>query len=256
MLPHSGHDFPLLLRRWRAIAERCGVELKILGEAGGYPVLVVENEQAAAREPGGIYLSAGVHGDECAPVWALLQWMESAPEILRRLPVVIFPCFNPSGFVENTRRDHAGTDLNRCFENSAHPVIGSWQTFMEGRQFDLALNLHEDYDAGGIYLYELAREDSKGNELLAACEKIIPRETASTVDGSDFNNGLLTRSGDLETVVEEELGGGYPEAILLFLRYSRNSYTFETPSELDLIRRIEAQQAFLDAAMSSLLKDA
>ncbi|MEQ1839058.1 MAG: M14 family metallocarboxypeptidase [Verrucomicrobiales bacterium] len=256
MLPHSGHDYTLLIRRWKAVAERAGVELRLLNEAGGYPVFVVENEQAAAREPGGIYLSAGVHGDECAPVWALLQWMESDPEILRRLPVVIFPCINPSGFVENTRRDREGIDLNRCFENSAHPVIGSWHTFMEGRQFDLALNLHEDYDAGGIYLYELAREDSKGNELLSACEKIIPRETASTVDGSDFNHGLLTRSGDLERLVEEELGGGYPEAILLFLRYSRNSYTFETPSEFDLIRRIEAHEAFLEAATKPLMEGA
>ncbi len=256
MLPHSGHDFTLLLSRWEAVVERGGVELRILGEAGGYPFVVIENEMSAARDPGGIYLSAGVHGDECAPVWALLQWMESDPEILRRLPVVVFPCFNPSGFVENIRQDHSGIDLNRCFENINHPVIGSWQNYMKGRQFDLALNLHEDYDAGGIYLYELARGNSMGNQLLAGCEKIIPRETASNVDGSDFMNGLLTRSSDLERVVEEELGGGYPEAILLFLRYSENSYTFETPSEFDLIRRIEAHQAFLEAATSLLVEGA
>lgn len=254
MLPHSGHDYALLLRRWEAAAEHSGLELRVLTEAGGFPVVAIENEQAASGEPGGLYLSAGVHGDECAPVWALLQWMEGNPEALRRRPVVIFPCFNPSGFVENTRRDHAGIDLNRCFENTTHPVISSWHDFMEKRRFDLALNLHEDYDAGGIYLYELARGGSMGDELLAACEKIIPRETASTVDGSDFDNGLLTRCGDLEKLVAEELGGGYPEAILLFLNYARRSYTFETPSELDLIRRIEAHVAFLEAAMSQLME--
>ncbi len=254
MLPHSGHDYELLRRRWEVVAERSGVVLKVLDKAGELPVLVIENEAAAAGEPGGIYLSAGVHGDECAPVWALLQWFESDPEVLRRLPVVIFPCLNPHGFVENTRRDQAGVDMNRSFENTDHPVIGSWQAFMQGRRFDLAVNLHEDYDAGGIYLYELVRGDSMGHELLSACEAIIPRELAGTVDGSDFHDGLLTRSGDLEKVVEEDLGGGYPEAILLFLRYSRHSYTFETPSEFDLIRRIKAHQAFLEAAVTRLLK--
>jgi protein MpaA len=247
--PHSGHDYGVLLTRWEALATRVGLTLSILCEEGGFPVIVIENGQALAGEPDGIYLSAGVHGDECAPVWGLLHWAESDPAILRTRAVVIFPCLNPYGLVENTRRDHRGIDLNRCFENLECPLIRSWTTFLEGRRFALSLNLHEDYDAGGIYLYELARDESRGDKLLTACENIIPREMASTVDGSDFHHGLLTRSGDLEKVVEEDLGGGYPEAILLFLRYCRDSYTFETPSEHDLVTRVQAHEAFIAAAL-------
>lgn len=246
---HSGHDYGVLLTRWEALATRVGWKLSILCEEGGFPVIAIENDQALAGDPDGIYLSAGVHGDECAPVWGLLHWAESDPAILRTRPVVIFPCLNPYGLVENTRRDHRGIDLNRCFENLECPLVRAWTAFLEGRRFALSLNLHEDYDAGGIYLYELAREESRGDELLTACESIIPREMASTVDGSDFHRGLLTRSGDLEKVVEEDLGGGYPEAILLFLRHCRNSYTFETPSEHDLVTRVRAHEAFITAAL-------
>jgi len=246
---YSGHDYGVLLARWEALATRAGWKLSILCEEGGFPVIAIENDKALAGEPDGIYLSAGVHGDECAPVWGLLHWAESDPAILRTRPVVIFPCLNPYGLVENTRRDHRGTDLNRCFENLECPLVHAWTAFLDGRRFALSLNLHEDYDAGGIYLYELARDESRGDELLTACESIIPREMAGTVDGSDFHRGLLTRSGDLEKVVEEDLGGGYPEAILLFLRYCRDSYTFETPSEHELARRVRAHEAFIAAAL-------
>jgi hypothetical protein len=246
---HSGHDYGVLVSRWQALAVRLDLKLSVLCEAGTYPVMVLENAQARAGEPDGVYLSAGVHGDECAPLWGLLHWAESEPAILRTRAVVIFPCLNPYGLVENTRRDQDGVDLNRCFENLECPLVRAWTEFLDGRRFALALNLHEDYDAGGIYLYELARDESRGESLLAACEEIIPREMASTVDGSDFHRGLLTRSGDLEKVVEEDLGGGYPEAILLFLRYSRDSYTFETPSEQDLLTRMRAHEEFISAAL-------
>lgn len=249
---HSGHDYDSLLFRWDSLVSEAGLVSRILCESGGYPVIAVENERSCQREAGGVYLSAGVHGDECAPVWALLQWVESDPPALRERPITIFPCLNPHGLVENTRRDHRGVDLNRGFEDARIPLVRAWQAFLEGRRFDYALNLHEDYGAGGIYLYELTRSASVGEELLAACEHLIPRETASMVDGSDFQNGLLVHDGDIEKVVEDNLGGGYPEAIFLFLKFAETSLTFETPSEHDLLLRVKTQRTFIEAAMDRI----
>lgn len=245
--PHSPHDYDALLEGWRSIAPGAGLTLRTLCEIDGMPVLSLENERSLGREAGGLYLSTGVHGDECAPVWALLEWVASGPPALRDRPVKLFPCLNPAGFQANTRLDGSGTDLNRSFTDRIHPVISAWQDSMQDRHFDRALNLHEDYDANGIYLYELTRTTSVGDRLLAACESILPREMSPEIDGSDFDRGLLVRTGDIERVVEEQLGGGYPEAILLFLKYAGTSFTFETPSERDLSLRIAAHGAFLDA---------
>ncbi len=229
--------------------------MEILHEIGGYPVIALLNEQAAAGDEGGLYVSTGVHGDECAPPWALLQWAESDPSVLRDVPAVMIPCFNPVGLLENTRHDGEGVDLNRNFQNSQLPLIASWQKFLEGRKFSMALNLHEDYDATGIYLYEIADDGSPGDEFMSACQDIIPRETADLVDGSDFENGMLIHEADrddLLRIVEEDLGGGMPEAIYLYLNHARSSITFETPSEMDKARRIATHLKFLEVVSEYL----
>lgn len=243
----SPHDYAAVLERWGSLADAAGLALRTLCETEGLPVVLVENDRSVRREPGGLYLSAGVHGDECAPVWALLEWVAGSPAALRERPLTVFPCLNPVGFRRNTRHDGSGADLNRSFNDASRPVVAAWQRAMEGRRFEIAANLHEDYDANGVYLYELTRGVPAGHALLAACESILPRESSPAIDGSEFDNGLLVRTGGIERHVAEKLGGGYPEAILLFLRHAGASFTFETPSERDLGLRIEAHRAFLDA---------
>ncbi|MEM7600156.1 MAG: DUF2817 domain-containing protein [Verrucomicrobiota bacterium] len=257
MEKHSGHDVGLLLERWNLLQRKNGWHRHELGNAGDYPVFALLNEQARSGIQGGLYVSTGVHGDECAPPWALLEWAGSDPEALRDVPVVMIPCFNPVGLIENTRLDGEGVDLNRNFQNRELPLIANWQSFMEGREFWLALNLHEDYDATGIYLYEIADDGSPGDEFLSACQDIIPRETADSVDGSDFENGLLRHEPDMEDlqrIVDEELDGGMPEALYLYLEHTRNSFTFETPSEMDQVLRIAAHRRFLEVAAEYLAK--
>lgn len=245
----SGHDVGFLLDHWEELIAKRGWKKTLIHNAGDWPVFAVENGPAEAGEVGGIYVSAGVHGDECAPPWALLEWAESHAKELGQFPFLIFPCLNPQGIAENTRVDGGGIDLNRNFQNAEIPIIAAWQNFLAERKFRVAVNLHEDYDATGTYLYELARSHSIGHRLLSACEKWIARETVAEVDGSEFDNGLLCREVDenvLRQVVEEDLEGGWPEAIWLYLDHTEDSFTFETPSELELSRRIAAHREFLD----------
>lgn len=252
-LEHSGHDYEELLDRWKSLIQRIGWKSCLLFEESAIPVLVIHNEAADEALEGGYYLSAGVHGDECAPVWGLLEWAEAHLANMKSSPVVIFPCLNPYGLIKNTRQDRHGIDLNRYFQDSRIPLIAKWQEFLSGRCFDVAINLHEDYDAAGIYLYELASSAPQGDSYLAACEEIIPRETAEVVDGSDFENGLLRRETseeEMQRIAEEELDG-WPEAIYLYLNHVKDSFTFETPSERDLEKRIATHRRFLEAVMEA-----
>ena len=96
MLEHSGHDYEKLLARWKSLTQRIGWKCSLLSEESALPVLVIQNEAAAEARGGGHYLSAGVHGDECAPVWGLLEWAEAHLANMKSSPVVIFPCLNLS----------------------------------------------------------------------------------------------------------------------------------------------------------------
>ncbi|MEM9017142.1 MAG: M14 family metallocarboxypeptidase [Verrucomicrobiota bacterium] len=249
---HSGHDVGLLLERWEGVIEKQRWEKTIIAERGGFPILCLRNRAALEFDARGAYLSTGVHGDECAPPWALLRWAESISRETALQPLTIFPCLNPVGVIENTRVDGEGVDLNREFHDSSHPLLGAWQKSIADRCFDVSVHLHEDYDTAGIYLYELSRSRSWGDSYLSACEELIPRENSAMVDGSEFENGLLFHDEDeneIRRVVAEELGGGMPEAIYLYLEHTDRSYTFETPSECDLELRIRTHQRFLEAVV-------
>ena len=247
---HDAHDVGALLARWDALMEEGSFEKVTLSEDSGMPV--VGYRSLPPNQDGGWYFCAGVHGDEPAGPWGLLAWAEERIEWLRTRPIFLLPCFNPWGLVNNVRTDAEGRDLNRLFHEREIPVIGAWHRLMEGRRFELAFHLHEDYDARGTYVYELTVPELHFAEIgLTATDAILPRETRGEVDGNAFERGILRRSEDIEQVVEEELDGGYPEAISVFLRHARAALTFETPSEYSLYQRVQAQKSFLDAVVSA-----
>ncbi len=238
---HRCHDVPHLLKRWRAAARSAGLKVETVHEAGGFPVLFLHNPGVSGPR---FYFSAGVHGDEPAAVSALLEWAEENPALLRRLPVAVFPIFNPAGLALNTRADHRHIDLNRRFHDASHPHIKAWWRATEQMQFRMAVCLHEDYDAQGIYCYELNRTEggSVAEGMLGAAAQCIPRDPRRSIDGRAARGGLIRRRRVPEVP-------GMPEAIALYMHHTDVSLTFETPSEFSLLDRIAAQRAFIGACV-------
>lgn len=250
MLAHRSHDFGNLMDRWRAVAADCDLRIVALTEEGGFPVIAIEGREPARGA--GLYLSAGIHGDEPAAVAGLISWAERRREFLRDYPVVIFPCLNPWGIENNSRLDHAGRDMNRMFGDGIAAPIRQWKAYLGNRQFRMALSLHEDYDARGIYVYELGQGEGKlGDGLLRACENIIPRQPGSEVEGREAKAGVITPEGNIEDILEEI--EGMPEAIALFLNHAPFSLTFETPSEYSLFQRAKVHERFLDGVVEALM---
>jgi len=240
---HRSHDITYILGRWRKTARQAGLVVETVAEEGGYPVMALTNRRGAADAPG-LYLSAGIHGDEPGAVMGLLEWAEENPDVLRTHPVAIFPCVNPWGLVNNSREDSAGRDLNRAFDRTCGGPICAMLDFIEGRSFSVAGSLHEDYDANGAYLYELAqRGERPGDRLLERVESVLPRHRGS-VDGRRAHNGVIRRTRGLEAIVKQI--EGMPEAIYLYLHHARTALTFETPSEFSLYRRARAHMKFLE----------
>lgn len=171
---HRCHDYTELTRRWRRAVRGTGLDMKVLFETAGFEVWAVQPRRE--RPAPALYLSSGVHGDEPAAALGLLEWAENHPEDLARLPLRLLPCLNPWGLTHNTRGDHRGLDLNRRFHLRNDPRIRAWQDFTFSTRPGLALMLHEDYEARGIYCYELkAGPELVAPPLMQAAGRVIAR---------------------------------------------------------------------------------
>ncbi len=245
LLPtHRCHDYPELIRQWRAVAAETGLMVRELCRVEGLRVLWLESAAAQLGEPV-VYLSAGVHGDEPGATSGLLAWAQRNAKRLAREPFLIFPCLNPHGLLANTRVDHRGLDLNRRFHLEDDPVCGAWRRALNGRAMRLAVCLHEDYDAHGAYVYELSRRPGGwSSSLLSRCtDKSMPVDTRVRIDGRTANTGVIQRKKSPRGLP------GLPEAVAVYELGCPLSLTFETPSEFALDVRARAHVRFLDAVM-------
>lgn len=217
-------------------------ELVTVGDQAVYQLV----SRAARGGESVVYLSAGVHGDEPGAVCGLLAWAMENTALLREGSFVILPCLNPHGLMLNTRVDHRGRDLNRRFHLKRDPLLGAWHRLLSAHRLVAGLCLHEDYDAEGMYLYELSRGrvSGVGQAILDRCEAgVIARDPRSMIEGMRAKRGVIRR----EKAPEEM--PGLPEAIVLYQAGCPLSLTFETPSEFSLDDRVEAQSRFIQATM-------
>lgn len=246
VFPDQVRDYRLLLERWLDLVKGVpSLSLSVFGEAGGYPLVVVETEHPDP-DAASLYLSAGIHGDEPAPVEALIRWAE-AKGMRRRFSgvnLLLFPCLNPWGLERNVRFDSEGRDLNRCYHSKQVPQIAAQMGVIKGRKFHVAACLHEDYDARGFYLYEIASKRPYWGESL--CGKILSIMNADprrNIDGHACRGGVIRRR------VTSGMMKGHPEAFLLHFKHADRTFTLETPSEEGIAGRIRLQKGFLDALL-------
>ncbi len=240
-MSHRAHDYRHLIERWRAVARKARVPLRTLVRADGYPHFLLRTP--ALQKSGGIYVSAGIHGDEPAATEGLIAWAEKHVRKLRDWPLFLLPCLNPWGLIGNVRMNARGVDLHRSFHLPDEPVIAAMRDAVAAREFSAAMMLHEDYDAQGVYLYEVQRvRPYWGEALLLAANAHLPTDPRLRIDGRKVINGLHRRRVDAKRFAKI----GYPEAIWLHLEHAQRAFTFETPSEFALEQRVAAHVAVLE----------
>lgn len=245
--PDEVRDYRLLMERWLELVKGIPrLELSVYDEAGNYPLMVVASRAHDPARPS-VYLSAGIHGDEPAAVEGLIGWAESSLNRAANWNWMIFPCLNPWGLERNIRFDEEGRDLNRFYNSRKIAQISSQRDLMKGRRFDLAITLHEDYDARGFYLYEIAAKRSHwGESICSSISKIMVADKRRMIDGHSARNGLIRRR------INPNLMKGHPEAFLLHFHHADRTFTLETPSEESLERRTSLQMAFLESSIKKL----
>lgn len=220
-------------------ASRMGWSVESLDGPQDRPLCALTRPAIAApgTHPRHVYLSAGIHADEPAGILALFDLIRS-DTLPRHAEYRICPCLNPGGFRSGSRFNPEGIDLNRDYNHlRSHEVRAHVQWLSRQPPFDLSLLLHEDWESGGFYLYELNPNchPPLAEAVIEAVAQVCPIEHAEVIDGRPSHApGIIRPSADPATRPD------WPEAIWLTQRGCHQSLTLEAPSDFPLATRVAA----------------
>ncbi len=234
--------------RFAAAARGAGFREEKFGEIEGHPLLAYTKPATATTRR--VYLSAGIHGDEPAPPWTLLRLVQEG-RLDERASWFVCPLLNPLGFLRLVRENRAGLDLNRDYKALRSEEIQAHVAWLRRQPgFDLAICVHEDWEAKGFYLYELNPQGrpTLAHAMLNAARTHGPIETATVID-----DRAVSEPGIIRPVSDPLLRETWPESIYLRQHHASLLYTIESPSSLPLERRIAMLGAALTAALKGFL---
>jgi murein peptide amidase A len=204
-----------------------------------------------------IALAAGVHGDEPAGPWALLD-LVAKQRLDPRFAYRIWACTNPTGFDAGTRENAEGIDVNRAFGASGgSPEARAILAADGGRTFKLSLDLHEDADAMGFYCYEYGGGEI-GRSVIAALDAvglpIDPLEATFALAGPLDDARCRRERGRVVADAAEEaaLLGGLSYSLALARHGAAHAMTFETPSSASQDERRAMHEIAILAAIAAL----
>ncbi|MBV8638807.1 MAG: succinylglutamate desuccinylase/aspartoacylase family protein [Candidatus Eremiobacteraeota bacterium] len=223
-MPLSLPTYRELAQRWKNLRDSHDVRVREVACVGAPRTLLCAEFGDAALPA--IHLSGGVHGDEPAGVLALLRLVESGM-LDRAFSYRIWPCTNPTGFDARTRVNADGVDINRTFgRGGTSPEASAVIMSNRDRKFVLAVDLHEDDQAGGPYCYEYG-DRAIGERIVPECLRPDPIEEAELLGGLSLS--LLMRRGAADDAI-----------------------TLETPAHATLDERVDMHVRMVQAAIASL----
>ncbi len=241
-------NFDLILSRLKAALNPVGglTEVDTVATSGReYPLVKIV---LGKGNPKRVLISAGIHGDEPAGVETVCAFLEKClyENFLNAWEFTLLPCINPSGYEAGIRNNWDGIDLNRQFKEEQTPREVTFVKNLLDKPYHLDLELHEDVDSSGYYLYQKDRSthpSSLGRIILDRVEKIHPLNPAAEIEGTPAERGLLSRlsdPGEMEW---------WPMALYAYQQGCDHVLTLETSSALPMEQRVTAHLEAIRTAL-------
>lgn len=244
--------YDALRARWKALRGTHEIAVREVACIGA-PRTLLCADFGDAHAPA-VALAAGVHGDEPAGPWAALALVERG-ELDSRYAYRVWPCTNPSGYLAGTRENAEGVDVNRSFGRGGQtPEARAVVTANRDRKFALSLDLHEDCDAEGFYLYEYGEGDLGRRVIDAVAQAGYPIQDLERCDLGGpiaqytLDEGVVRPPAALEI----EAIGGLSYTLSVVRHAARRALTFETPVRLPWEDRLQIHRIAVKAAIQAL----
>lgn len=240
-------DVEEYLKGFASVARESGFSREVLAEVDGHEIpAFVRRFEGAPR----VYVSSGMHGDEPAGPLALKELLEDGL-FETEIEWMLCPLMNPTGVSMASRENKQGLDLNRDYLRRSSAEVAGHVRWLEKQPVpDVFLSLHEDWESTGFYLYEIQKCEfsSVADAILKAAADEIAPEPSELID-----DHAVREPGWIFHEPEADFPEDWPEAIYMANMGTQVSYTFETPSSLELEKRINCHKLALNKAVEEFL---
>ena len=246
------------VRNFNDIVDRLRASLNPVGELtevdtlpGGnreYPLIKIIVGTGTPRR---LLISGGIHGNEPAGVETICAFLENQlyKDFLENWEFTLLPCINPSGFEAGTRNNQDDIDLNRMFKETTTPREIDFIKTVLDQPYDLDLELHEDVDSPGYYLYQKDQStelSSLGRAILDQVESIHPLNLAEEIEEMPADRGLLGRLSEPDEME------WWPMALYAYTRGCSHVFTLETSTALPMDVRVKAHLLAIQTALEQM----
>lgn len=220
---------------------------KVLGELDHgnvvlfYPKDIKDNKKR-------ILIISGMHGDETAGPYAILEFCRANKNLLDQINVSIIPIVNIYGFINGSHGGETNSAPNWFLNKDGQPhKLGREAQILEDNiellrrvSKDGLLNVHEDQKASGFYLYVLGDPNSRIIDAMKKSgEKYLPI----------MPNGVYYGNGEYEVkngIVDNYHDGSFDDMMQKRFQIPL-LITSETPMKKDMRERINCNVAMINA---------
>lgn len=229
-----------------------------------YPFYKVSATRPSQKPKPNVIISAGIHGEEPAGVYAVMRFLEdNVWGYIDRFNFYVYPCMNPHGF-EHSRRENAnGVDINQHFgvpyaepeniiiQNSLSAGPKEYLFSMDHHETDTSNDPPGEYPEE-FHMWEVCLDKDKriGHKIVSAVEEAgIKVCKWDTICGDTNSGGVICYP---EGCGNPKYAKGRTLEAYLHKNYTSQSMTIETWTGDNLEERIMTHILSLETALDNI----